>query len=106
MDCKEFEKKIPAFISRDLAYKELKQFLEHMEHCPECREELTIQILISEGMIRLEEGNAFDLQKEIDGRLREAERQIRMHKTMRYVRITLELAALAAFFAVIVLFVL
>lgn len=105
MDCKEFERKIPAFISRDLAYKELKLFLEHMEHCAECREELTIQVLISEGMVRLEEGSAFDLQEEIDGRLQEAERQIRMHKTMRYVRITLELAALAALLAVIVFFV-
>lgn len=105
MDCKEFEKKIPAFILNELSYKELKQFLKHVENCPECREELTIQVLISEGMARLEEGSAFDLQEEIDERMLAAEKRIRRHRMMRYVRITLELAALLAIGIVLVLFV-
>ncbi|MED9902809.1 MAG: zf-HC2 domain-containing protein [Lachnospiraceae bacterium] len=106
MDCMEFEKLTPAFVANNLDYKELKRFLAHAESCPECREELTIQVLISEGMARLEEGSAFDLQKELDRRMQEAERRIRMHKTFKYAAITLEVAAVAAIGLIIVLFVL
>lgn len=106
MDCKEFERRIPAFISNTLEYRELKRFLAHVDICPECREELTIQVLISEGLARLEEGSAFDLQKELDRRMQEAQRRIRMHKMMKYASITLELAAVAAIALIIVFFVL
>ena len=61
MECKEFEKRIPDFIKKKLDYITLKSFAEHVESCSKCREELTIQFLIDEGLIRLEEGNAFDL---------------------------------------------
>ena len=80
MDCKEFEKEIPAFIAGNLSIKELKQFLSHMEKCAECKEELSIQILVTESMIRLEDGNAFDLRDEIGRRIREANERIRKNK--------------------------
>lgn len=50
MDCKQVTKYIPAFIDEDMAVWDLEQFLLHIEHCPECREELTIQILVAEGL--------------------------------------------------------
>lgn len=96
MDCQEFEKKIPAFISDELNFKELKCFLEHVEHCPDCKEELTIQVLISEGMAHLEEGGAFDLQEEIEKYIAHAKHRIRNHKLFFYIRTTLEFLALAA----------
>ncbi len=105
MDCKEFEKMIPAFVANNMDYKELKRFMEHAEKCPECTEELTIQVLISEGMVHLEDGGNFDLQKEMRWRLEEAERGIRMHKMFRNICITSILTAILAIVAVI-LFVL
>jgi hypothetical protein len=77
MDCKEFERKIPDFIERRLDYFELKKFSRHLEECDNCREELVIQFLVSEGIQRLEEGDAFDLQKELDIRLDEAGRSLK-----------------------------
>ena len=35
-----------------------------MQECPGCKEELVIQFLVTEGMQRLEDGDAFDLQRE------------------------------------------
>ena len=105
MECKEFEKEIPAFIANDLDDKTMLRFLEHIEKCPDCKEELTIQVLIQEGMARLEEGGAFDLQEEIDLGMKEAQRRIRRHRTVRYIRITLELAALVALGVLVILFV-
>lgn len=104
MDCKEFEKKIPAFVANALDYKELDKFLSHVENCAECREELTIQVLISEGMARLEEGSAFDLQSELKRRMLEAEKRIRLHRMFRYIGITMGMAAVAALILLAVVF--
>ena len=64
MTCKETEKLIPAFLQDELDTEELREFMEHIEECGECREELTIPFLVTEGMARLEEGNVFALQNE------------------------------------------
>ncbi len=104
MDCKEFELRIPSFLEDDMTDRELQKFLEHVETCEECMEELSIQILVLEGMSRLEDGNAFDLQQEIDRRIEQAHRRIHMHKTMRYVKNTLQVIALFAIILIIILF--
>lgn len=106
MDCKEFEKNIPAFVEEAMDYKLLKQFLDHYDNCAECREELTIQVLVHEGIARLEEGNAFDLQGELKRRIEAAELRIRMRKSLKALRVTLYLLALWAIAAVITIFVL
>jgi len=85
MDCKEFEKRIPDFIGRRLDYITLKGFMKHMEICSGCKEELTIQFLMEEGLVRLEEGSAFDLKYELRVRAEEAIRKIERHD--RFVRI-------------------
>lgn len=96
MNCKEFEKRIPDFIENKLEYKELKSFVQHVEECEDCREELTIQFLVAEGMVRLEEGGAFDLQKELDRRMEMTRRGIRRHNGAKCAVITLVLASVLA----------
>ena len=80
MGCKEFEKRIPDFINRRLDYSALKRFSEHMERCENCKEEL-------------EDGNAFDLQSELEQRLEEARRKIRFHGRILHFGIALEILA-------------
>lgn len=106
MDCKEFEKLIPDFMENKLDYKKQKSFIAHVEECAECREELTIQFLITEGLARLEDGGAFDLQKELNFRMEEAQRGIRMHNTVKYLGITLEILAALATGVIILLLIL
>ena len=76
LDCKECERLIPDFIEGNLEYFALKHFCDHIKSCQECKEELTIQFLVTEGMARLEDGDAFDLNRELDKRLEEAKRRI------------------------------
>lgn len=93
MDCKEFEKLIPDFVSDKLNYQDLKYFISHMDSCEDCREELSIQFLVTEGMQRLEDGRAFDLQKELQQRLEGAKKHVRHQDAFMRVGIILEIAA-------------
>lgn len=85
MDCKEFERLIPDFIDRKLDFLMLEQFNKHRETCEDCQEELVIRLLVTEGIQRLEEGDAFDLQKELNHYYADAERKIAFHR--RFLRV-------------------
>ncbi|MDE6318231.1 MAG: zf-HC2 domain-containing protein, partial [Lachnospiraceae bacterium] len=54
MNCKEAEKMIPSFLNGELDGYDLAEFVEHIEECPECKEELSIQFLVAEGLEQLE----------------------------------------------------
>ncbi len=69
MNCKEFEQMIPLYFHNELNEKELAIFAEHLESCASCKEELTIQYLITEGMQRLEDGSTLDVDKELSEKL-------------------------------------
>lgn len=102
MDCKEFEKQIPDFIARKLDYLALKRFCEHMEKCEDCKEELVIRFLVTEGIHRLEDGSAFDLQSELEQRLGEARRRLRFYDRVLRFGVALEILAAAMFIGIAV----
>lgn len=93
MDCKEFEKMIPDFIEHKLDFIAMEKFSKHREECPDCSEELEIQFLVAEGMLRLEEGDAFDLQNELETQLVEAKRKVRFHTNFLKLGMVLEVLA-------------
>ncbi|MBD5450340.1 MAG: zf-HC2 domain-containing protein [Lachnospiraceae bacterium] len=96
MNCKETEKEIPSFLQDDLDGTKLEEFVEHVESCPECKEELSIQFLVTEGLERLEEGNNFNLQEELLMKLDGAEHRINVHRMLWYILLCLEAAVAAA----------
>lgn len=96
MDCKEFERLIPDFIAGKLDFLTLERFNRHREECEECREELIIRFLVTEGIQRLEEGDAFDLQKELGQHIEDGERKVRFHKSFLYIGEALEILAVLA----------
>jgi hypothetical protein len=102
MECKECRKWIPSFISKEMDYIHLKTFLNHIGTCPDCKEELTIQILVTEGLNRLEEGDAFDLANELNKRLEDARHRLKFHKTFLSVGIILEILAMLAIVGVVI----
>ena len=95
-DCKEYEKLIPDFVDGKLEYFTLKRFCAHIKSCPDCKEELTIKFLISEGLQRLEEGDAFDLNRELDRRMAEAEKKIRKNDEFLKAGVVAEICSMAA----------
>lgn len=104
MECKQVEKRIPQFLSDELYMDELREFMEHIEGCEECREELTIEFLVSEGLARLENGAVFDLQKELEARLSNAQKHLRFRENGRLLLYVLEGLVAVEAFTVIALF--
>lgn len=102
MDCKEFEKRIPDFIARKMDYPTLKNFNAHIGKCVDCKEELEIQFLVTEGIQRLEDGNAFDLQSELDERMAETEHKIRFHNGFLYFGFALEVIAVCLLLGIVI----
>ena len=80
MNCKETEKLIPSFLVKQLNNRELNQFLLHVEQCPECMEELTIQYLVMIGSSLIEEGKSFNLRKSLNELLSEAKKKVKRWK--------------------------
>ena len=103
MNCKDAEKMISPFLEDDLDNRDLTAFLEHMETCPECREELTIQFLVLVGMKRLEDGNTFNLKKELDNMLRDSRKKLRVRKYLVAMSLLLELLVAVMTVATVVL---
>lgn len=102
MECKEFERLIPGYLGGKLDFLTLKRFYEHRKHCRDCGEELDIQFLVTEGIHRLEDGNAFDLQFELAQRLEETRRKIRFHSAFLYLGIAMEIAAAGLLVGIVV----
>ncbi len=96
MNCKEAEKKISSFLQDDLDGRDLAEFVEHIDECPECMEELSIQFLVAEGLEQLEKGNSFNLQEALHYQLADADHKIRLNRTLRHILIWLEAAVAVA----------
>ncbi len=105
MKCKEAEKLIPLFLDEDLENEDLREFMEHIEKCEECKEELTIQFLVLEGVARLETGNVFDLQKELKMRMDDSEHSLRTRENMQWILYALEGLVGVAVLAIILLLI-
>ncbi|MDD7026925.1 MAG: zf-HC2 domain-containing protein [Lachnospiraceae bacterium] len=103
MNCKEAEKMISAFLSKKLDTKELEQFLLHVKNCPNCMEELTIQYLVMTGAAILEEGNSFDLRKELDDILERAWYKVRKRKLLTILSYILEVFAIMAVIIILIM---
>ncbi len=107
MNCIEFEKSVPDFCHKKMDFISTKQFIGHLRSCPNCKEELNIQFLIEEGLNRLEEGGALDLQKEIVELVKEAEKNVRTHekvlKAGKAVELVVYLGILAIIFCIILI---
>ncbi|MBQ9589981.1 MAG: zf-HC2 domain-containing protein [Butyrivibrio sp.] len=95
MTCKDADKRIQQFLDDDLDNRELADFLNHIESCPECKEELTIQFLVKVGMQRLEDGNTFNLKKELDFLLKDACKRLKTRNSLVIFSRFLELAVVA-----------
>ena len=95
MNCMETEKMIPAYLQDELEGKELDLFMEHIESCPECKEELSIQFLVSEGMEQLEAGNNFNLQKALQAKLASGLHEVKVWHILWRVLICMETAVAA-----------
>ncbi len=90
MTCKEAEKLIPVFLEDDLDTDDLREFMEHIDECGECKEELSIQFLVKEGLSRLEAGSVFDLKNELEYRIGMEEHALKMRESLTWLSYLLD----------------
>lgn len=90
MTCKEAEKLIPVFLEDDLDTDDLREFMEHIDECGECKEELSIQFLVKEGLSRLEAGSVFDLKNELEYRIGQEEHALKMRESLTWLSYLLD----------------
>ena len=107
MTCKDAEKMIPLFLEDGLDTDDLRKFMEHVDKCEGCKEELTSQFLVSEGMARLESGNVFDLQNELKYCMEEAGHTLKLRESMHWLLYAIQgLIVIAAITLIVLLNVL
>lgn len=62
MTCKEAEGLVMAYIRHDMDVQTMEEFLEHIDECENCREELEIYYTVSVGLRQLDSGTGvFDI---------------------------------------------
>ena len=86
MDCKKAVSMIPAYLEDSLDAKDLQAFLEHIDNCDDCSEELSIQFLITEGLSTLSTGDSYDLQTAMIDKVRESHHDIDVHNRLFLLR--------------------
>lgn len=101
MTCRECEKQIPDFIGRKMDYLKMKRFTGHVETCGSCHEELVTQFLVQEGMARLEDGDVFDLQNELQERMEEAHGWIRLNEGILHLGTMFEVLVMAGVLGIV-----
>ena len=101
MDCKNVQRLSPPFLAGGLKGKTLLKFAAHIEKCKDCKEELTIQYLSSEGIARLEEGKTFDLERELGEYMNNA---IRKQKRRKYLVIGICITEILAIIIISLIF--
>lgn len=76
LTCKEAERKLPKYLNENISDEDALELIEHIENCPECKEELTIQHMVSVGLNNLDEIIDLNVDYELGKRKREAVRRI------------------------------
>ena len=97
MDCRTFESKIPAYIAGQLNMEEMQDFLEHLDSCRECYDELEITYSVMQGIRQLdnEDGDttAKDLELSLERSIYFAQDRVQKWTTRLVIKYALNTAA-------------
>ena len=103
-ECKEYELMISDYLMDNLKYKELSRFIDHIDNCSECREELSIQFLVTEGMNVLKGADSYNLQSCLDNKLSYSHRRLGRYKRFLHLYILVTILLVVAIVIVILVF--
>ncbi len=84
MNCQEAQRLVMPYIQDELTDRELEEFLEHVETCPACQEELEIYFMVSLGLRQLDEGSgSFNMKQEMEEALDLSYRRVHFVRTIK-----------------------
>lgn len=96
MKCIEAQQLVKPYIEGQLSDKQLEQFLDHVEHCPECYEELEIYFSIYETLGSSEKNQdeeVYDFEGKLMQDMKNSRRYLHLRKAYRFFRFAVILLA-------------
>lgn len=102
VDCKKIEKRIPLYLADKLSVYETLGFLNHISECPSCKEELTIQYMVSEGIDKAEKYNEYNLLGGLQEKIALSYGRIKKHDIMYFLSTIFVFAAIGLFVAAVI----
>ena len=99
MTCREAEKLVIPYINDELTMDELDEFLEHVEYCDNCMEELEIHYMVDIGLRKLDEEDTVydivgDLQRKLESSVARLQRFFTLQVTKYAVGTLMSMALL------------
>lgn len=99
MTCQEAERLVTPYIRDELSGDELEAFLNHIDECPNCREELEIYFMVDVGLRQLDNGSGtYDIAGDLERKIEDSYLKVShmwMFRIFRYAVNTLGAMAMA-----------
>ncbi len=85
MECKEAQQLVKAYIDGEIRDKELDKFLEHIENCKDCYEELEINYTIFSALMKLDDNPnlSYNINAMLQDELKASRKYIRRRKRFK-----------------------
>lgn len=99
IDCRQAETRVTRYINHTLTTDELEEFLDHIEHCSSCYDELETYFIVHEAIQQLDEkedGTVLDFRELLEEDIRRSRRHIRQKRWLHFLLILLLMAAMVA----------
>lgn len=99
IDCRQAETMVAGYIGHTLSVDEMEEFLDHIEHCSSCYDELETYFIVHEAVQQLDEkedGTVLDFRKLLEQDIRRARRHIRQKRWLHFLSVLLFMAVLIA----------
>ena len=104
MNCREVEKLVVPYINDELSMDELDEFLEHVESCEKCMEELEIHYMVDVGLRKLDEDDAvYDIVGDLKRKLENSGWQLHRFFAFQVTKYVIETLSVMALVVMILL---
>lgn len=109
MDCRTAESMVARYMNHTLKTDELEEFLDHIEHCPSCYDELETYFIVNKVTQQLDEqedGSVLDFQKLMEQDIRRSRRSIHKKRGIQFAGgiLTLILTVILVVFFIFIFF--
>lgn len=109
MNCRTAEEMVNQYMNHTLSIEEMEEFLDHIQSCSSCYDELETYFIVHEAMQQLDEdedGKLLDFKKLLEQEIRRTRRNIHQKRVMYFVTGLLCVCAAIALcvFAILVIF--
>ena len=102
MKCQDMERYITLFINDSLTGDRMKEFIEHIEECQGCFDEMETNYLLKEALNRLEVEGSYDLHGALMEKIKNTRKCVEVHEVITMLRrVVLICAGIALLFELV-----